>query len=167
GAWFYADPPSASPIRHDNYHTGFILDALLRYARATGDGEPMAAWRRGLAFYEERLFDPNGAPRWQSHQAYPRDVHGSAQGILTFSRAASIEARHLATAQRLARWAVDHLFLPEEGRFLYQRGRFLDRRFTLMRWCQAWMARALAALAEASRNETATASGSPGPRTGA
>ncbi|MBI4230059.1 MAG: hypothetical protein HY608_04405, partial [Planctomycetes bacterium] len=48
GAWFYADPPSASPIRHDNYHTGFILDALLRYARATGDEEPMAAYRRGL-----------------------------------------------------------------------------------------------------------------------
>ena len=30
GAWFYADPPSASHITHDNYHTGFILDAILR-----------------------------------------------------------------------------------------------------------------------------------------
>ncbi len=28
GAWFYADPPSASHISHDNYHTGFILDAI-------------------------------------------------------------------------------------------------------------------------------------------
>jgi hypothetical protein len=29
GAWFYAEPPSASHITHDNYHTGFILDAIL------------------------------------------------------------------------------------------------------------------------------------------
>ncbi|MBV9205492.1 MAG: hypothetical protein JO037_08825, partial [Actinobacteria bacterium] len=31
GAWYYADPPSASHITHDNYHTGFILDAILQY----------------------------------------------------------------------------------------------------------------------------------------
>src|SRR5439155_13339719 len=39
GAWFYADPPSASRITHDNYHTGFILDALLAYGDATGSDE--------------------------------------------------------------------------------------------------------------------------------
>src|SRR5262249_28244451 len=32
GAWFYAEPPSASHITHDNYHTGFILDAIAVYA---------------------------------------------------------------------------------------------------------------------------------------
>ena len=34
GAWFYAEPPSASHITHDNYHTGFILDAILVYGLA-------------------------------------------------------------------------------------------------------------------------------------
>ncbi|MGZ4736774.1 MAG: hypothetical protein ACXV8R_14290, partial [Acidimicrobiia bacterium] len=35
GAWFYAEPPSASHITHDNYHTGFILDAIDVYGQAT------------------------------------------------------------------------------------------------------------------------------------
>ncbi len=39
GAWFYADPPSASHITHDNYHTGFILDAILGYSLASGSAE--------------------------------------------------------------------------------------------------------------------------------
>ena len=39
GAWFYSDPPSASHITHDNYHTGFILDAILSYGLAAGSDE--------------------------------------------------------------------------------------------------------------------------------
>ena len=39
GAWFYAEPPSASHITHDNYHTGFILDAILNYGLAAGSDE--------------------------------------------------------------------------------------------------------------------------------
>ena len=47
GAWFYADPPSASHITHDNYHTGFILDAILQYGLSAGSDEFESAYRRG------------------------------------------------------------------------------------------------------------------------
>ncbi len=142
GAWFYTDPPSDSPIRHDNYHTGFILDALWRYMAASGDRRWEPDYRLGLKFYAERLFNPDGAPRWMSDRDTPHDIHGAAQGILTF-------ARHRddwpGLAERIAAWALANMCDPS-GRFYYQQTRFYTKRFTLLRWCNAWMARALAEL---------------------
>lgn len=148
GAWFYTDPPGDSHIRHDNYHTGFILDALERYMQASGDHAWMERHRRGLEFYARTLFTPAGAPRWMSDVEYPYDVHGAAQGILTF---AAHRREYPGLAARIAAWAVEHLYHPD-GRFYYQRTRWYTKRFTLMRWCNAWMARALArfALAESA-----------------
>ncbi len=142
GAWYYTDPAEASPIRHDNYHTGFILDALWRYMQASEDWSWKENYRRGIVFYAERLFNSDGSPRWMSDRDYPHDIHGAAQGIITFSR-------HLedfsAKAESIARWALDTMY-NVSGRFYYQEGRFYRKRFTLMRWCNAWMARALARL---------------------
>lgn len=142
GAWFYTDPPQASHIRHDNYHTGFILDALLRYMDATGDRQWQSAYNRGLAFYAERLFEADGAPRWMSDRAFPQDIHGAAQGILTFARH---RAQYGDLAFRIARWSLDQMY-DGNGRFYYQRTRWYKKRFSLLRWCNAWMARGLAAL---------------------
>lgn len=142
GAWFYTDPSGDSPIRHDNYHTGFILDALARYMDATGERQWQPHYDSGLTFYAGHLFEPDGAPRWMSDRAYPYDIHGAAQGILTFSR-------HLRThgdlAKRITHWALDNMYNPE-GRFYHQRTRWYTKTFTQLRWCNAWMVRALAAL---------------------
>lgn len=151
GAWFYTDPPGASPIRHDNYHTGFILDALWRYMEASGDRQWEARYRRGLRFYAEKLFEADGAPRWMSDRDYPRDVHGAAQGILTFARHGD---DFPGLAERIAAWALATLYHPS-GRFYYQQTRRYTKRFTLLRWCNAWMARALAALRVAYGDEDA------------
>ena len=149
-AWFYTDPPGDSPIRHDNYHTGFILDALASYMRASGNYEWQTQYDTGLTFYATHLFESNGAPRWMSDRAYPYDIHGAAQGILTFSR-------HLDThgdlARRIACWAIDEMYNPE-GRFYHQRTRWYTKTFTQLRWCNAWMVRALAALVREMHSET-------------
>ncbi len=143
GAWFYTDPPGDSPVRIDNYHTGFILDAIWRYMRASGDRSHEPAYRSGLRFYAGHLFAPDGAPRWMSDQDFPRDIHGAAQGILTFARH---DAEYPGLADRVAAWALAHMYHPD-GRFYYQMTRRYTKRFTFMRWCNAWMARALAHLA--------------------
>ncbi len=149
GAWFYTDPPQDSPIRHDNYHTGFILDALSCYMRATGDFQWQPIYDSGLHFYAELLFESNGAPRWMSDRSYPHDIHGAAQGILTFSR-------HLDThgnlARRIADWAIDEMY-DAEGRFYHQKTRWYTKKFTQLRWCNAWMVRALAALLREVKHE--------------
>ncbi len=148
-AWFYTDPPGDSPIRHDNYHTGFILDALARYMDASDDREWQVAYDQGLRFYAEHLFEPSGAPRWMSDRSYPYDIHGAAQGILTFSRHLDT---HGALAASITKWALDEMYAPE-GRFYYQKTRWYTKKFTQLRWCNAWMVRGLAGLARGARFE--------------
>jgi hypothetical protein len=142
GAWYYTDPPDASLIRHDNYHTGFILDALWRYMDSSNDRQWQERYDKGLDFYARQLFNDDGSPRWMSDCDYPHDIHGAAQGIITFSRH---PREYPGKAQSIARWALESMYHPS-GRFYYQNTRFYKKRFTLLRWCNAWMARALAQL---------------------
>lgn len=148
GAWYYMDPPEKSHIKHDNYHTGFILDAIKRYMDAAGNYRYNASYERGLNFYATRLFNVNGSPRWMSDKDYPHDIHGAAQGILTFSLN---QEAFPELAERIAGWSIETMYDPK-GRFFYQENCFYKKRFTLMRWCNAWMFRALSSLIR-SRSE--------------
>ncbi len=140
GAWHYTDPPGDSPICHDNYHTGFILDALQRYMVATDDASYKLQYDRGLEFYAECLFNSDGSPRWMSDRDYPHDIHGAAQGILTFSRHQNHHGKLLTS---IIDWALTNMY-DSEGRFYYQKTKRYTKRFTLLRWCNGWMALALA-----------------------
>ncbi len=139
-AWWYTDPPTDSRISHDNYHTGFILDALQRYMDATGDQQWQQNYDNGLKFYAEKLFNGDGSPRWMHDVDFPHDIHGAAQGIITFSRH---EKEYPDLADKITRWTVGNMYHPA-GRFYYQKTRYYTKRFTLLRWCNGWMARALA-----------------------
>ena len=82
-----------------------------------------------------------------SDREYPADAHSAAQAIVTFAKAARwLDPSYLECARRTARWALAHL-QAHDGSFYYQRGRFWTKRYTLMRWCNAWMAYALSLLA--------------------
>jgi len=140
GAWYYTTNPGQSLAAHDNYHTGMILDAFCDYERATGDGRFRDPYERGLKFYRENLFLSNGAPKWASDKVMPHDVHGSAQGILTFAGANDFE-----NAYRIASWGIEN-FYEGNGDFSCQKGRFINKRFTLSHWCNGWMARGIAVL---------------------
>jgi hypothetical protein len=144
GAWFYTEPPSDSHITHDNYHTGFILDAILEYSQTSGSSEFMSAYERGIDFYERRLFESSGAPRFMSDQKYPYDIHGAAQGILTFSRCQEATGVGGDVARRILEWTVREMWDPDSGWFYYQKRRFYRTRIRELRWCQGWMSWALA-----------------------
>jgi len=145
GAWYYTDPPGDSRITHDNYHTGFVLDALLQYMTLTEDWTWRSNYESGLSFYREHLFLENGAPKWMHDRPLPFDILGSAQGILTFVRASKLDPAFLGQAQDIANWTLDNVWHPE-GRFYYQRGKYFTKKFTLMDWSQAWMCFALSEL---------------------
>jgi hypothetical protein len=144
GAWFYAEPPSASHITHDNYHTGFILDAILNYGLAAGSEEFENAYQRGIEFYERQLFEPDGSARFMSNRHYPIDIHGCAQGIITFS----LRQRHDGTGGAMARkvldWTIANMWDPKSAWFYYQKRPGYRTRIRELRWCQAWMSWALA-----------------------
>jgi rhamnogalacturonyl hydrolase YesR len=148
-AWYYSHPKEKSPIQHDNYHTGGILDALLEYFEETGDGQYMDVYWKGLAYYQNHLFEPDGAPRWMNNRKYPFDVHGAAQGVISFAKAGRHEAAFLPQAEKIADWSVANLYRRQTRDFAYRRGRFMTWNYSLMRWCNAWMSRALGELLSA------------------
>jgi len=152
-AWYYTEPREKSPIRHDNYHTGGILDAFLEYFEETGDERYMDVYWKGLDYYQRTLFESDGAPRWMNDRRYPYDIHGAAQGVITFLKAGRHKKDYAPQADKIAEWAVKNHYRPESCDFIYRRGRFFKWDYSLMRWCNAWMARALAevALTQGSR----------------
>lgn len=145
-AWYYTYPRENSLILHDNYHTGGILDGLLEYYEETGDTRHMDVYWKGLEYYQKNLFEPSGAPRWMNRKKYPFDIHGSAQGIISFKKAARQDPSFLHQAEMIAEWTIRHLYRKETRDFAYRQGRWVKWDYCLMRWCNAWMARALAEL---------------------
>ena len=146
GAWHYAWPPKTSNVKHDNYHTGNVLDWIMDYTFIAGDKKFMPNLEKGMDFYFKYLFEADGAPKWRSDRAYPYDVHGAAQSIITFTKAGlDMDKKYLDHAAKVAEWTINNL-QADEGYFYYQRGRFMTKKYTLMRWCNSWMAFALSSL---------------------
>ncbi|KAB1191224.1 MULTISPECIES: antibiotic ABC transporter permease [Haloferax] len=139
GGWYYREPPTASHLSMDNHHNGFIIECFQQYERIVGSGRYDDTVRRGLTFYARELFDENGAPNFDENNAYPRDIHAAAQGILVFTYAGQYDR-----AERILEWALANMYVPDEGRFYFRKQRFYTKRVTLMRWAQAWMAYAIA-----------------------
>ncbi|NHN58575.1 hypothetical protein G9466_05745 [Halorussus sp. JP-T4] len=141
GAWYYAVPATDSHLSHDNFHTGFVLESLERCRRAGIDGERVTAtYQRGLRFYRNHLFDPDGAPRFEHDAPYPRDVHAAAQAVVTFVEDGSPES--MALAADVVEWTNDNLY-DDSGYFYRRVGRLLTDRTPYIRWSQAWMSYAL------------------------
>ncbi|WP_284011187.1 antibiotic ABC transporter permease [Haloarcula pelagica] len=137
GGWKYRDPPDASHLSMDTHHNGFILESLQYYRTVTADGRYDEAIDDAMTFHRETLFTADGAPNFDENDAYPRDIHAAAQGILVFSYAGEFTF-----ARRIIEWTLENLFDGEE-RFYFRKTRYRTRRITLMRWCQAWMAYAI------------------------
>lgn len=138
GGWKYMDPSTASHLSMDNHHNGFIVESFLRHRHLTDSSRYDDVIDTGVEFYRNELFEPSGAPRWDESSRFPRDIHAATQGIIVFTLAGD-----RAFARRILDWTCRTLYAGD-GRFMYQRRRFYTKRFTLMRWCQAWMAYALA-----------------------
>jgi hypothetical protein len=137
GGWMYRDPPSASHLSMDSHHNGFIIESLLRHRELTGSERYSDVLDDALAFYQEDLFESDGAPNWDESNKYPRDIHAAAQGIIVFSRAGEFTA-----AERVIDWLLGTLYAGN-GQFHFRQERLYKKRITLMRWCEAWMAYAL------------------------
>ncbi|WP_057832654.1 hypothetical protein [Colwellia sp. TT2012] len=139
GAWYYTDPSEDSHIRHDNYHTGFILDALWFYMEESGNNQWMPQYRKGLDFYAKNLFNNDGAPKWMSDKELPYDIHGAAQGIITFSRHKN---EYSELVDNIYHWTITNMY-NQKGFFYYQKNQYFTKKFNLLRWCNGWMSLAL------------------------
>lgn len=147
GHWGYSLADDGRERAQIDFHQGFVLDSLRAcqlHAGVGGDGLD-AALRAGLRFYRERQFEPSGRSLWRLPRRWPVDIHHQAQGVLTFTRLAHLDAGALAFADAVARWTVEHMQRPD-GAFHYRHGRWLRDRTPHMRWGLAWMLLALSEL---------------------
>ncbi|RME48067.1 MAG: delta-aminolevulinic acid dehydratase [Chloroflexi bacterium] len=143
GSWPYGEAPNDGWV--DNFHTGFVLVALKRIAACLGADEFDGTLARGYRFWKERMFLPDGTPKYYPDTVYPIDAHCVAQAVLTFLEFADRDPEAGAWAWRVARWGIEHMQDPQ-GYFHYQIHRHYRIRIPYMRWSQAWMQRALTEL---------------------
>jgi hypothetical protein len=142
GSWSYGALSHHGFV--DSFHSGYNLEALSRLNTLEPSAEWAGAIERGLRYFRCTFIEPDGAVRYYHDRRYPLDAHCAAQAILTLLAAG--EWNDLNTCRNIATWSLRVLYVPRLERFAYQRHRFIVNRVCYLRWTQAWMYRALAAL---------------------
>lgn len=124
GSWPYGETASLQWI--DNFHTGYVLEALHTCLQA-GFPEALEPLRRGIAFYETRMFLADGTPRYFVNRTYPIDMWCVAQAIQTFSIVSQVERRLLDRALGVFAFALREM-RGRDGSFIFQKTRLWSNR---------------------------------------
>lgn len=143
GSWAYGEAPTQQWI--DNFHTGFNLVALRRIRDYAGTAEFDPAIRKGFEFFRAHFFREDGAPKYFHNAVYPIDIHSAAQSIITLTEFADFGTDNVDLAYSVLHWALKNMRSPK-GYFYFQKRPHFTVRTSFMRWSQAWMLLALAAL---------------------
>ncbi len=146
GSWPYGEGPGLEWV--DGYHTMYVLDALDRWERATGDAAAAAALGPGLDLYLARLLDPDGAPRATLDSRFPLEAHAAGPAIGGLAGLSARDPRALPAAGRVLAWTLGALALPD-GRFAFRQGRRRRNDTRYVRWSDGHMLLGLARYLEA------------------
>lgn len=148
GEWWYSYNPETGRERHQiDFHQGFVLVSLYNLNRLIKNprSDIQSAIARGLKFYRQAQFLSNGRSMWRLPKKWPVDIHNQSQGILTFALLKEYHSEYPAFARTIARWTIDHM-QDRTGYFYYRKYPVFTNKIPYMRWAQAWMMLALAAL---------------------
>ncbi|MEQ8285995.1 prenyltransferase/squalene oxidase repeat-containing protein [Thalassospira sp.] len=140
GSWAYGT------CRHhrfvDGFHTGYILDLLVRLRISGIDGFESAI-DRGWSFYRNHCFNNDGIPRTFAGKGGYIDAHAVAQSMASLCRFGDVRG-----AIKIANWATAHLFDAKRDVFYAGIGRLGPDQQNYMRWTQSWMVWALSIVIE-------------------
>ena len=143
GAWYYGEEPHYHWI--DNFHTGYNLDCLKRYAESTGDPQFESNLLRGFRYLKANFFEVDGRPKYYHDKSGPTDIQCAAQAIDTLAFFSDIDPASLDLAERVARWTIENMQAPD-GHFYYRDLRWRKVRTPMFHWGQGTMFKALAHL---------------------
>ena len=148
GSWYYGGATNQKWI--DNFHTGFVLEALADYIDITGNKELGANLRAGLEFYLANFFTEEGAPKYYPDTTYPVDIHSCAQAIITLKKLRNIRPDVEDWLDKVVEWTLKNM-RSQSGCFYFQKHRFYTNKIPYTRWSQAWMFKALSYLLKNSQ----------------
>ena len=153
GSWWYGEADNLHWV--DNFHTGYVLDSLWQYMRASGDEKHGDAYARGADFFTEHFFLPDGTPRYYWDRTWPVDIQCAAQAIESLVVIATERgddpALHL--ARKVAAWTIENM-QDVDGYFYFQRWPLVVNRTPMLHWGQATMLHALTVLLEKESGHT-------------
>lgn len=143
GAWWYGEEPKYHWI--DNFHTGYNLDSIKRYAEATGDDSFKQNLRNGYRYFIQTFFESSGCPRYYHNNTWPVDIQCASQAIDTLCFFSDQHPEGLTVAAKVAEWTMEHL-KDSSGYFYYRKYPMVTSRTPYFHWGQATMFKALAHL---------------------
>ena len=136
----------------DHYHTGFVLRSLYSIYKGTQDSKVFKALTSGYKFYRDFLFEDMTVPKLKSDRLYPINIHSCAEAILCMSTMSDLFPDAAEYAVNSACWSISNM-QDSDGYFYYLRN--IDRavKIPYIRWGQAWMMRALAAILQTNGDD--------------
>lgn len=142
GSWTYGVKAVTGWI--DSFHTGYNLDGLIAYHEITGDTRFADNIEKGLKYYLENFFMPDGSPKYYHNRQYPIDIHCPGQLVMTLSRLHRY-AENRDLVRKVMDWTLHHMLSPD-GYFYYQAKKGISSKIPYMRWSNAFMFCALATM---------------------
>lgn len=137
GSWYYADTSIQGWI--DSFHTGFNLQSIRYFLDEGCAGEYRVAYDKGVTFYAENFFLPDGTPKYYHDRTWPIDIHAPAQAIVFFS---CMGAGYRELTDRVLSWTMENMY-DAKGYFYFQKWPRFTNKIPYMRWGQAWAFHAL------------------------
>ncbi|AOK07142.1 aspartate-semialdehyde dehydrogenase [Burkholderia sp. AU28942] len=152
GAWAYGLRSHHGFV--DGFHTGYNLEALHRLQRVCRTRVFAESIDQGLAYYRHAFFLADGTVKYYDDRIWPLDMHSVAQALITLLTVSTSDVDY-ALAVRVFERAVETLYMPDKGRFVYQRNARFTNRVDYLRWTQAWAFYAIELLANRVHAEDA------------
>jgi hypothetical protein len=150
GSWPYGERSHLHWV--DNFHTGYVLDALMYSADADVGIDGGGALERGLAYYRSALFLEDGTPKYTPKSVYPIDAQCVAQAIQTLALADRHDPAYGAFAWTVFDFAWQRM-QRRDGAYLFQRRRWWANPTPHIRWMAAPMLEALTRLQRTAEAE--------------
>lgn len=147
GGWYYGEHRKFR--WEDTFHTGYNLESIYGYVKATGDNSYDKYLIKGFKYFMNSFFLNDGTPKYYNNKTYPIDIQCASQGIQTLVKLSELDPSALDRAIRVAIWTINNM-QDRRGYFYFRKYPFFTNRTPMFHWGQATMLSALSYLMKIS-----------------
>ena len=143
GGWYYGEHKRNRWV--DSFHTGYVLESIHGYTKATGDETYKEPLIKGYKYFISTFFKQDGTPRYYNFKTYPIDIQCASQGIQTLVNLREYDETSIELAKKVALWTIRYMQDPE-GFFYFRKYPLITNKTPMFHWGQATMLSGLAHL---------------------